>query len=107
MAEESKVNRRDFVKSGATAAALTGVTFITKPERVFGADDRVRVAVVGVRGRGGNHIDAFDKLPNVEVAALCDPDANVLASRLKYMEGKGYPKPQTHENMKDALADKN
>src|SRR5579859_8158569 len=58
----SEVNRRDFVKAGAGAAALTGITFITKPERVFGANDRVRVATCGVRGRGWDHIRGFNKL---------------------------------------------
>ena len=38
MSKESEVNRRDFLKTGAGLAALGGITFITHPERVFGAD---------------------------------------------------------------------
>ena len=86
MADPSTVNRRDFLKTGARAgaglAALEGITFITRPDRVFGANDRVRVAVYGVRGRGWDHVEQYHKLPNVEVAGLCDVDENVSAKRV-------------------------
>ena len=42
---DAGVTRRDFLKTsaktGAGLAALGGITFITEPERVFGANDRV------------------------------------------------------------------
>ena len=83
MSKESEVNRRDFLKTGAGLAALGGITFITHPERVFGANDRVRVAVCGVRGRGWDHVKELAKIPQAEIAAFCDVDENVLAQRLK------------------------
>jgi predicted dehydrogenase len=111
MSKEPGVNRRDFLKSsagaGMTAAAMSGITFITAPERVFGANERVRVAVCGVRGRGGNHIDAYGKLPNAEVAAICDPDENVIADRLAKMAKAGISKPAVHIDMRECLNDKN
>jgi predicted dehydrogenase len=42
--------------------------------------------VVGVRGRGRGHIREFQKLPDVEVAMLCDPDKKVLAERAAEFE---------------------
>ena len=54
--EKKEVSRRDFLKAGARTgaglAALSSITFIAHPERVFGANDRLRVAVVGLHGRG-------------------------------------------------------
>jgi anaerobic selenocysteine-containing dehydrogenase len=57
MAEEikkSEVSRRDFLKksAGTTAgmAALSSVSLFTGPEKIFGANDRVRVAICGGRG---------------------------------------------------------
>ncbi|MDE3178145.1 MAG: twin-arginine translocation signal domain-containing protein, partial [Acidobacteriota bacterium] len=52
--QKPEVSRRDFLKTGAitgaaSLAAMSGITFITNPKRVFGANDRVRVAVCGVR----------------------------------------------------------
>src|SRR5436190_9176378 len=84
MPSESDVTRRDFLKTAARttgAGALSGVTFLTRPERVFGANDRVRVGVCGLRGRGKDHLDAFARVPNVEIAALCDVDEAILNKR--------------------------
>ncbi len=106
MSKESEVNRRDFLKTGAGLAALGGITFITHPERVFGANDRVRVAVCGVRGRGWDHVKELAKIPQAEIAAFCDVDENVLAERLKGMEQKGLPKPQTFVDVRKLLDDK-
>src|SRR5262249_36048162 len=84
--------RRDFLKAAAritaTTTALTGLTFLTRPERVFGANDRVRVGICGLRGRGKDHLDAFSKLANVEIAALCDVDETVLNKRRQDAGGR-------------------
>ncbi len=41
--------RRSFLKAGAAATLATAAS----AKRVLGANDRIRVAVVGVRGRAG------------------------------------------------------
>src|SRR6185295_5778967 len=90
MSSESDVTRRDFLKTAAATAsanALSGITFITRPERVFGANDRVRVAVCGLNGRGKDHLRAFSRVPNVEIAALCDVDESVLGKRRSEASG--------------------
>jgi predicted dehydrogenase len=71
--------RRTFVISagGAVAHLAAGKA---------SANDRIRLAVVGVRGRGRSHIREFQKLPDVEVAMLCDPDKKVLAERAAEFE---------------------
>ncbi len=38
------------------------------------ANETLRVAVIGVNGRGMDHVDGFCKLKNVTVAAICDVD---------------------------------
>src|SRR5580658_10198104 len=104
MAEE--VNRRDVLKTGAAAAALTGITFITKPERVFGANDRVRIVTCGVHGRGWSHISSFGKNPNSVIAGICDPDERELTKCVKRMDDAGIAKPQTYTDVRKVLADK-
>ena len=105
MPSQSKVRRRDFLKKStkltASLAALRGVTFLTRPERVFGANDRVRVAVCGLHGRGKDHLSGFSRLANVEVAALCDVDENLLKGRLGTV-----PRPQTFIDVRKLLEDK-
>src|SRR5438552_18604726 len=105
MSFESDGTRRDFLKTAATvtagANALAGLTFVTRPERVFGANDRVRVAVCGLRGRGKDHLDAFSRVPNVEIAALCDVDESVLEKRRGDVKGT----PRVFADVRQLLED--
>lgn len=75
-------NRRSFIKrSLASAAALTLPA--SSWARVLGANDEIRVGIVGFRGRGGNHISAFRNMPGARIVALCDVDRGVLESGVK------------------------
>ena len=71
-------NRRNFL---FTSAAVTGGLLLSGKSAFAGqsANDRVRIAVVGLNGRGRNHLDAWTAAKNVEVVYLVDPDADVLA----------------------------
>ena len=83
-------SRRKFLAaalSGAAASIIApvglkaGNGFIIPeiiPEKVFGANDRVRVAILGVNGRGQSHVETLMKIPDVSVVALCDPDREIL-----------------------------
>lgn len=89
-------SRRTFIKtamSGAVASVALGdihsksiIQPTIIPQKVFGANDRIRVAVLGVNGRGKNHISEVMKQPNVVVAAICDPDKKLLETRAKSFE---------------------
>jgi len=76
-------DRRDFLK-GATSAALTAT--LASTQRAFAASDTVRVAVVGVGGRGKDHIKGFCQQPGVEVVALCDVNETILRERSSQVE---------------------
>jgi predicted dehydrogenase len=84
-----KITRRHFLQSAATTSALAGLGILgSKPfARAQGANDAIRVAVVGINGRGGSHIDAFSKMSGVRLAGLCDVDLNVLDRRAKDFAG--------------------
>jgi predicted dehydrogenase len=109
MAKQSDVTRREFlekgVKTSAGFAALSSITFLTQPERVFGANDRVRIAVAGIRSQGFGHIEGWSGEPNVEVVAVCDVDENVIRQRLGDMEKKGLPKPKAYIDYRRMLED--
>src|SRR6202011_1857266 len=101
------LNRRDFLITGAAGlTALGSAAFLGHPELVMGANDRVRVAICGVRGRGGDHLHNYSQLPNVQIAALCDIDENVVRQRLAQMEKMGLPKPATYTDVRKLLEDK-
>ncbi len=110
MDQESEISRRDFLKTSAKTsaglAALSGISFITDPERVFGANDRVRVAVCGLHGQGFVHVGQYSRLSNAEVAAVCDVDENIMNQRLAEMEKRGLPKPKTYVDCRKLMEDK-
>ncbi len=99
------VHRREFIKSSAGAAAAGTLSLTLKAPSLASPNDTVRVAVVGLRGQGGAHINAYAKMPKVEIVALCDVDEAQLARRLKEMESKGLKKPKTFVDIRKLLED--
>ncbi len=73
------LTRRDFVKSSVAAGAVAALPF----SNVRGANEDIRVAVVGIRGRGGGLVSEFHALDGVRVVALCDVDGGELGKRVK------------------------
>ncbi|WP_247232353.1 Gfo/Idh/MocA family oxidoreductase [Telluribacter sp. SYSU D00476] len=99
------LSRRDFIKNSAgAAAALTIPTII--PSSAFGANDKVRVAVLGLNGRGKNHISGYSNLSNVELATFCDPDNNVLQKVAQDFEAKSGKKVKTEQDLRRVMEDK-
>ena len=98
-------DRRSFLKAGAAAAA--GLATAASAKKVLGANDRIRIAVVGVRGRGWDHVKGYKPIPGVEIAYFCDIDENVLRERLADAEKMDIPKPQTYIDIRKLLEDKN
>ena len=103
----AKASRRDFLKITGAGVAGTALASTTSGySRILGASDRARVAVCGVRGRGHDHIRGFSRVPNTELAALCDVDENVLNQRLGNVEKMGLPKPKSYVDVRKLLEDK-
>ena len=70
-----------------------------------GANDRIRVAVIGIHGMGQAHIAAYSQIPNVEVAALCDVDQNLFPETIqKHFKGK--TPPRTYVDLRRLFDDK-
>ena len=105
MAPSKKIlNRRSFVKRTSVATAFLNQTLLTKS--VFGANDRIQAAVLGVHGQGQSHIEALMKQDNVEVTTLCDPDSEVSAQRAAQFESKYGKKVKTVQDLRKVYDDK-
>jgi predicted dehydrogenase len=74
--------------------------------RSVGANERLRIATIGVKGRGGNHLSYFLKMPDVEVAAICDIDDTVLAGTSEMIEKKTGKKPLIFKDSRKLFEDK-
>ena len=94
------MERRTFLVNSAVAAASATVI------RAASLGDTVRVATVGLHGRGKSHIDAWTKLPNVDLVALCDVDETVLAAASKSVESKTGKAPVVYKDLRKLLEDK-
>ncbi|WP_259015841.1 Gfo/Idh/MocA family protein [Emticicia fluvialis] len=101
-----KFTRRDMLKTAVpgSLAVMSIPTLI--PSTAFGANDRLRVAVIGVNGRGKDHISGFSKLDNVEVATLCDVDKVVLNERAADFEKKYAKKVHIEQDLRRVYEDK-
>jgi predicted dehydrogenase len=62
------MNRREFIKSGVTAAAASG-PFLGK---VLGANDQVRIGIIAVGSRGSYELEVCSRLPDAKVVAVAD-----------------------------------
>jgi predicted dehydrogenase len=105
----SKITRRQFIASSAAFAGSSLLLCGSKASaRVIGANDRLRIAVAGLNGRGQAHIGGWMEQPNVELAYVIDPDSRVLARSLKVLEKKleGKMVPKGVADIREALDDK-
>ncbi len=100
-----KTTRRTFLKMGCLAAGSTALTAASYA-RVLGANDDLRVAVVGFHGQGTVHLRCLRKLPGVRVTALCDVDRTVLDRGLKEAKDAG-ENVRGYTDVRKLLEDKN
>lgn len=69
---DNTLNRRSFLKASAAGAAAAGV-FTIVPSRAFGANDRIRVGLIGVGARGSGHLaEVVNSGVEVEIVAVCE-----------------------------------
>jgi predicted dehydrogenase len=98
--------RRDFIKKGilgSAGLAIGGIGFSAKSyASVVGSNERINVAVIGIRGQGSSHINSYcsmKKSKNVWLTTLCDVDEQFFASRAKTVMEKTGIEPVTEWDM--------
>lgn len=95
------MDRRSFLMGSAAAMSSAFAATTTKSP-----SDTVRVACVGLRGRGKTHLKAYTTLPNVDLVAVCDIDDSVLAEGAKTVEAARQKAPATYTDLRKLLEDK-
>ncbi|MCC6698149.1 MAG: Gfo/Idh/MocA family oxidoreductase [Candidatus Hydrogenedentes bacterium] len=96
------ISRRQFL-SRSSAVIVAGTMVAGK---VFGANEKVNMAVIGFNGRGGNHIEGWRTCPNSQLVAICDVDENVHPAGLKRATEDGAATPKTYTDLRLLLEDK-
>ncbi len=112
----ASLSRRAFL-GRSLAVAGVGASFAiggTKSSgRIIGANETVRIAIAGLNGRGGSHVDEFAPMPGVDIVCLVDPDSRTYAKRLKQVASRldraGKPTgvlPATEKDIRRVLENK-
>lgn len=109
-------NRRDFVKNSMTlfgSVAVAGSLPLQYACKRSGANDTIRVGLIGCRNMGYSNITNFILNPDVQVVALCDVDDEILETRAADLEKfafereiEGYVKPRLEKDFRKLLDDK-
>lgn len=99
---EKKTSRREFLVASSALAAMSLL-----PRRLIGglgANEKIRVAHVGVGGMGESHLRWFAAFPDCETVALADVD-QVRAAQKKELLGSLRPevKVDTYSDFRDIL----
>ena len=102
------ISRRSFMKTSAASAGTAAAVLIgTSKTSWAGANDRVRVAVMGINGRGKSHLSGYAKLDNVDVVTICDVDSRLFTSALNdSFTRAGKPVPKLEQDVRKVLEDK-
>ena len=93
----SNQSSRRFFLGAATAAAAT---------RVWGANDKINVAIVGLGGRGSSHLNVYSHLPGARVAGLCDVNQAAREVAQTRLVKDTSEKAKEFKDMRDVFADK-
>lgn len=115
-------SRRSFLKNVAlgTSGVIVGAPLISKANiinksfnapliskgNVIGANERVRVAIMGVNSRGTSLARTFAQLDKTEVVYICDVDQNAIPKGVKAVQSVTGKSPKAIEDFRHALDDK-
>jgi predicted dehydrogenase len=112
------VSRREFLEDSAIAAMLAGAGFLgnklqaadePKVVKVGDANDRIRIACIGVHGQGRGHVGNYSSNHakfNCEVAVICDVDEAVVGTPMKTAEQNQGKAPKYVKDLRKVMEDK-
>jgi hypothetical protein len=111
------LSRRDFLKDSAALAAAVGAAGpfarnLTGAEPEAAASkkgeiaDQLRVAVIGVNGRGMEHVRGFSNHNNCVVTTICDADTAVAAKAITAADKAQGSPPKYEQDLRRVMEDK-
>src|SRR4029079_3956474 len=81
----SNHTRREFIRN--TSLVAGGALFAANPARVLGANDRVRIGMIGVGGRGQDLLKQVLEVPNAQLVAIADIYSRARGEAQKLVPG--------------------
>jgi predicted dehydrogenase len=110
----SFINRREFIRDSAALSALLAGLGNSKARPAKDAKaakkgdihDQLRIAVIGVNGRGRDHVKELAGRPDCFVATICDADQAVVGPAMTLAEKKQNKTPKYEQDIRKVLEDK-
>jgi len=103
------INRRDFLRKSVGAGLSfwgSRVAFsATRYRQIIGANNDVRMGIIGIRSKGQQHIEMFREIPGVRVVALCDADLEILNRETEKFKSRNEP-VSAYQDLRKLLDDK-
>jgi predicted dehydrogenase len=100
----SRLTRRDFIRTSMAVGA--GLAMASPTARVRGANDDIRLGIIGVGGQGTGHMGYFSKIPGVRLVAISDADRSQLDRAAGRFEKDRDVKLKTYQDFRKLLEDK-
>ncbi len=113
----SLIDRRHFLQNSAALAASLAALEATSarasgPEAddsataKAGPNDVIRIALIGAKGRGMEHVESYNKLDQSRITTICDVDKNVVGRAMKAVESRNGSAPKYEQDLRRVLEDK-
>src|SRR5262249_56133468 len=95
----NRPTRREFLASTGKTSVVgltAGMATVASGHRAKAdaVNDRLRLAVVGIHGRGGIHAKKFAARPDCEIAYLCDVDESLFPQNVRDVEQIQHKRPK-------------
>ena len=94
--------RRKFIAQSSIFATFA-ISGTKSSGKIIGANDRVNVAVCGIKGRGASHIGGHGRQKNVTISHLVDPDSRLFEGRKKFVQSKFKNTPECVQDVRKVL----
>ena len=109
-----KTSRRQFLKTAGAGSALLTVGGVlpgfsaASYNRIYGANERVNMSIIGVNSRGEDLAHNFSRQSSVcEVATICDVDKRAIDKCVKGVQAIQNKAPKGEKDFRKSLEDKN
>lgn len=104
-----RISRRRFLEDSVALLAMAAVPaplLAAASGRRTGPNETMRMAVIGLNGRGMDHVGGWAAMNDVEIVAICDADTATFARALKAIDKAGKPAPKTVQDIRRIMDDK-
>ena len=95
------INRREFLGTAGAASAFT----ILSPNKSFASDEKIKIGIMGLGGRGRFLTERFVQRPDVDIVYLCDVDKRRFSYARETVSEYQDKQPKLTQDFRDMLND--